>query len=116
MFDTKQAIFLNGVVSFHKRFEIERFFLLRGQRNWIECSFPCRVLPCVKSAKKMPHPCSISTILYEPRDSMLNILQMWQVACIIFCVAIQKPLTLKRASFQEGELSASLSRVKEPSD
>ena len=50
-------------------------------------------------------PCSKSTIFYEPIDSMLINLQVWQVDCIILYVAIPEA-----PNFDEGEFSASLLR------
>ena len=44
VFDIKQAIFLDGIVSSHQRFEVERSFLLRGQGNLIECKNPLQGL------------------------------------------------------------------------
>ena len=50
-------------------------------------------------------------ILYEPRGSMLVILQVWQVASYIVCVA-----NPEASNFEDCELSAALSRVKESSE
>ena len=44
MFDIKQATFLDGIVSSHQRFEVERSFLLKGQGNLIECKNPLQGL------------------------------------------------------------------------
>ena len=104
VFDTQQAIFLDGVVSFHKRFEIERSFLLRGQWNLIECKFLCNVLRCVQSAKKMPHQCSKSTIFDADHPAGV-------ASSIVLCLAIPEA-----SNFQKCKLSAAPSGVRESSD
>ena len=75
MFDIKQATFLDGIVSSHQRFKIERSFLLRGHRNLIECKILLQGLLLCAMCEGDASPCSKSTIFYEPIVSMLINLQ-----------------------------------------
>lgn len=108
MFATKQATILNDVVIFPKRFKIEQSFLPRGGKEFDNVQVDLQGLTLCAICEEDASSFFQIYILYEPRVSMLIILQVWQVACINVCVAIPEA-----SNHEECELSAALSRVKE---